>query len=177
MTDGGLRPARPGDADAIAGLQLASWRAGYAPLFPPGVLAGIPIDGVRASWQEAIARPPSPRHRLLVALAGDTPVGFAASMPAGDPDTDPATAGELSALVIDPTSSRLGHGNRLLAATVACWRADGATHGFAWLLGADSAMYAFLTAAGWAPDGAHRDLAISTDAVAAEIRLHTDLRD
>ena len=49
-------------------------------------------------WRDSLQAPPSPRHRLLVACAGDQVVGLAAFGPSDDRDADPETA-DLETLV------------------------------------------------------------------------------
>src|SRR4051812_23388519 len=122
MADVGVRPARREDADAVARIQVRAWLAGYQDVVPTAALAEMTSPQALATWRErwaeAAAAPPSPRHRLLVAVEADTIMGFAAYAPAEDPDHDPATTAELVTLLVDPDRGRAGHGSRLLAATV-----------------------------------------------------------
>ena len=69
---------------------------------PADLLEAVGSDEAADSWRSAIAEPPSPRHRVLAASAGDRVVGFAALAPSSDPDTDPDPDGELLALCVDP---------------------------------------------------------------------------
>jgi hypothetical protein len=48
-----------------------------------------------------------------------------------------------------------------------------------WLPAADDALRAFLTSAGWGPDGAHRTLDLTGDGntTVKQVRLHTALVD
>src|SRR5215213_249319 len=111
--DASVRPARAGDVDAVAAVQARSWRAGYAELLGAGTLQAITPERLAAPWREAVTRPPSPRHLVLVALSRDLVVGFAAVGPSEDPDAAPVD-GELVALWVDPAHQRQGHGSRLL---------------------------------------------------------------
>ncbi|WP_030175706.1 GNAT family N-acetyltransferase [Spirillospora albida] len=177
MPDVGVRPARRADAAAIADIQVRTWRQAYRDLLPGAVLDRVTSEEAREAWRErwaeAAASPPSPRHRLVAAVASDLVVGFAAHAPAEDDDTDPATTAELVALLVDPLHARAGHGSRLLAATVDLLRDDGTGTLITWTFEDDEVMRSFLGSAGWAPDGTARTLDMG-DPV-RQIRLHTDI--
>ena len=91
--------------------------------------------------------------------------GFALTGPAVvDPDLDPIAVGEVSELTIDPVHTRKG----LMAcgSTSACADtlvADRFTTAVIWLSSEDDVRRAFLTQAGWAADGAHRELDLHGD--------------
>jgi GNAT superfamily N-acetyltransferase len=174
VADVSVRPASPDDAAAVAAVQARAWREGYVEVLPLAVLAGLDPAAMAPGWQEAAASPPSPRHRLLVAVEGGQVTGFAASAPAEDDDLDAGEVTEVLALHVDPAAGRRGHGSRLLAATVDLAREDGVGAAVSWVLAGDRVTRHFLQAAGWAPDGATRDLDMG--ALVPQLRLHTDLR-
>ncbi|MGH3508807.1 MAG: GNAT family N-acetyltransferase [Nocardioidaceae bacterium] len=165
------------DAAGIAAVQVRSWRASYAGLLPPDVLADLDADAFAATWHEALAHPKNARERVLVALERNTIRGFVVTGPSPDPDADPAVDGEIVELAVDPDHTRSGHGSRLVHAAVDTLRADGLTHVAVWLAAADDVRRAFLAEAGWAPDGAHRELDLHGDGtvLVKQVRLHTDL--
>jgi GNAT superfamily N-acetyltransferase len=173
----GVRPAYPGDVDAVADVQVRAWRAGYGAIVPAPALAemtGADALGLwRERWTEAVTAPPSPRHRLLVAVDEGAITGFAAHAPADDPDQDAATTGELLTLLVDPDRRRAGHGSRLLAATVDHLREDGCDTVVTWVFAADDIMRGFLTSAGWAPDGAHSKVDMGEPV--SMVRMHTGI--
>lgn len=175
MADVSVRPARPLDAERVARVQLSTWRTAYADLLPDDALA-LPEEQVAALWLRAVEVPPSPRHRLLVAMERDELVGFAALAPAEDDDLDGETAGELTALLVEPRWGRRGHGSRLLAAAVDTWRPEGVLTAVVWAWERDAATRSFLTSAGWAPDGAVRGLDTGAR-VQRQLRLHTSLAE
>jgi GNAT superfamily N-acetyltransferase len=156
VADVSVRLARAEDAAEMARVQLETWRAAYADALPAAALALEPQDVARA-WAEAVERPPSPYHRVLVALEGAQVVGLAACEPAPDEDLD-GRAGELGALLVEPRWGRRGHGSRLLAAAVDLWRAEQVETAVTWVLEHDRVVAAFLEGAGWAPDGLGREL-------------------
>ena len=66
--------------------------------------------------------------------------------------------GALAELTLDPGERGKGHGSRLLQAAVDTLVADRFTRAVTWLLAGDDDQRRFLTEAGWAADGAHREL-------------------
>ena len=167
------------DAAGIAAVQVRAWRAEYADLLPPEVLGSFDPDEFAAAWQQSLAAPQDARQRVLVALERNTVRGFAVTGPTGDPDGDPVADGEVSELTVDPEQTRHGHGSRLVQACADTLRADRFATARVWLNAADDVRRAFLTSAGWAPDGAHRELDLHGDGSirVRQVRLHTDLRE
>ncbi|MCU1592734.1 MAG: yuaI-like uncharacterized N-acetyltransferase [Frankiales bacterium] len=169
MADVSVRPARPEDAEPMAHVQLSTWQQAYKDLLPPDAL-DLPLVQVAAIWLNAIEAPPSPAHRVLVALDNGELVGFAASQP--DEELEGATL--LSELLVEPRWGRRGHGSRLLAAAVEHWRADRSTTAVTWVFEADTVMTGFLESAGWGLDGMGRGLDTGPRVV-HQRRLHTAL--
>jgi ribosomal protein S18 acetylase RimI-like enzyme len=170
VADVSVRPAAPADAERIARVQLATWRTAYASFLPEDALA-VPEEQAAALWLRAIELPPSPTHRVMVAMDAAELVGFAASGPADDDDIEGV---EMSSLLVEPRWGRRGHGSRLLAATVDHWRQDDAGTAVTWVWERDDASRAFLTGAGWAPDGTARGLDTGRR-IERQLRLHTDV--
>ena len=175
MADVSVRPARPGDAERVARLQLSTWRTAYADLLPPEALE-VPEEQVAALWLRAVEVPPSAQHRVLVAMERDELVGFAALAPAEDDGLDPATTAEVAALLVEPRWGRRGHGSRLLAAAVDTWRGDGVRTAVLWAWERDAATRSFLASAGWELDGAARGLDTGPR-VQRQVRMHVSLED
>ncbi len=175
MADVSVRPARPADAELVARVQLSTWQTAYGELLPADVLA-LPLEQLAAVWLHAIEVPPSPRHRLLVALEQAELVGFAASEPATDEDHETSSAVELTALLVEPRWGRRGHGSRLVAASVDHWRGDGSTTALSWVFEADRVVAGFLESAGWGLDGLGRGLDTGPRVV-PQRRFHADLTE
>ncbi len=173
MADVSVRPARPDDAERVARVQLSTWRTAYADLLPADAL-DLPEQQVAAMWLHAVEAPPTPRHRVLVALERDEVVGFAATNPAEDADVDAATTAELTALLVEPRWGRRGHGSRLLAAAADGWRSAGTRLAVTWAWERDASTRGLLTGAGWDLDGAARGLDTGRR-VERQVRLHTSL--
>jgi GNAT superfamily N-acetyltransferase len=183
MALGFVRPARSGDAEGIAGIQLGTWRTAYRRMLPARVLDGIEEAYLARGWRDAIDAPPSPRHRVLVAVEQTDQehlVGFVGSGPADEqalaPEEKPLgdDVAAITDLLVEPRWGRRGHGSRLLAASVDLWRADGFRTAVAWAYDRDAATRKFLTSAGWQPDGATRALDVD-DLLVPQLRLHVVL--
>ena len=157
-----VRAARESDAADVARIQVDCWRRGYTGLIPDAVLAELTSDDAlgqwRERWAEAIGKPPTSRHRVLVATHDRAAVGFASVGPASDADRWPATDAELNELRVAPGLTRQGHGGRLLNAVADTLAEDRFTEVSAWVLEADTDMRRFLETAGWAADGARSEL-------------------
>ena len=172
-----VRLAWPQEAGTIAELQRRSWDA-LPDHLAQTMLAAISLAEMATVWEQMISRPPQARYRVLVAVGAEQLVGFATTLPSSDADADPAEDGEIDQFVIDPPARHLGHGSRLLNACADTLRADGFSRARWWVLGADDALRGFLTVAGWAPDGAHREIGTDDETVRLkQIRLHTDLSE
>ncbi|MGH3489951.1 MAG: GNAT family N-acetyltransferase [Actinopolymorphaceae bacterium] len=175
--DRSVRIAWAADAPDVARVQVRALHAGYARIFPAGVLDDLDEDAIAAQWRRSLNSPPDARHRLLVALHEGVLVGFAATGPADDPDSDLLSEGAITAFHVDPDHTRGGHGSRLLQACADTLVADGFTRAVSWVFSADDILRQFLTEAGWAPDGAHRELDLAGDGVVRmkQVRLHCAL--
>ena len=174
MADVSVRPARPEDADELGRIQVLTWRTAYASILPAPVLDALSEEAAAAAWREAVEAPPSPRHRVLVALEQDWRVGFAAVAPAEDlepDDPEPDATAAVGPILVEPRWGRRGHGSRLLAAVVDHARGDGWRRAVAWIPEDDTASRDFLISAGWAADGLARALDTGAGEV-REIRLH-----
>jgi GNAT superfamily N-acetyltransferase len=202
-----VRAARESDAAGLAQVQVACWRQGYAGIIPDEVLAELTSAEAeirwRERWQEAISKPPTSRHRVLIAVTRAGPdqsgtdeadpgkagaaasstvpggrlarviAGFASVGPATDADRWPATDAELYEFRVVPGLTGRGHGSRLLNAVADTLAEDRFTRVSTWALEADTALRHFLESAGWAPDGARSELDMGVRVPV--IRLHTSL--
>ena len=164
MAEATVRPAEPSDAEEIARIQLATWRAAYQNLLPAEVLAALDADDAAGAWRQTIEQGPA---RVFVALEGQWQVGFCAAGPApedesadadGVPVPDADRIALVSTLLVEPRWGRRGHGGRLLANAGAAMLAMGAARGISWVAEADKASLAFWERAGWVADGTVRTL-------------------
>jgi hypothetical protein len=189
MIGGFVRAARASDAAGLARVQAASWSATLAELVPGEVLAELTssaaLDQFAQRWLEAIVSPPTSKHRVHVAVAepGSPEVaGFAAAGPATDEDLWAGTDAELYELHVLPelvsaapaaTDEPVGHDSRLLHAVADAFAEDGFRTAYTWALSGDESRIAFLSSAGWAPDGSTSNLDMGVKVPV--VRLHTRL--
>jgi ribosomal protein S18 acetylase RimI-like enzyme len=177
LADASVRRARPNDAPAVGMVQAVLFREAYAGRVPDDVVALFEPDAFARSWRESLTAPPEGVHRLMVACAGEQVVGLAAVGPSQDPDAAGAT-GEVTVLGVHPEARRQGHGSRLLNASIDVLREAGADAVSLWVLADDEVLRAFLTASGFAPDGAYRDRVVSGEGLTLrEVRLSAGLLD
>jgi ribosomal protein S18 acetylase RimI-like enzyme len=179
---GFVRFARAGDADHLARVQVASWRSCFAGIVPSGLLGELTSDEAAAvwrdRWREAIASPPTSRHRVLAAVTGSVPrevAGFVSAGPATDADRWPGTDAEIYEFRVSPERTGQGHGSRLLQAAADTLVGDGFRTVSIWALEADVVLRRFLESAGWAADGARGELDVGV--TVPVVRLHTRLSE
>lgn len=180
--DVSVRVAWTDDAAAIAAVQVRAWARDLAGQVDPASLP--PAESVAEVWAGSLAKPEDARNRVLVALERNRVVGFAVTSPAADPDCDPVADGEIVELVVQPEETGRGHGSRLLQAAADTLVADQFDRAVHWVASLDDARRSFLESAGWAPDQAHRELALGDggasedgdEARLRQVRLHTALR-
>jgi GNAT superfamily N-acetyltransferase len=181
MAEATVRAAEPSDAEEIARIQLATWRAAYAELLPAEVLAALDADEAAATWRHTIEQGPA---RVFVAFEGQWCVGFCAAGQApqddsadanGVPVPDAERVALVSTLLVEPRWGRRGHGGRLLAAAGKVMLAAGLARGIAWVAEADKASLAFWDRAGWVIDGTVRTLDAGGTPL-REVRLTGTLR-
>src|SRR5689334_25049772 len=186
MALGFVRPAVPDDSVEIARIQLVTWRHAYRRILPRPALENLDEAWMASRWRAAIEEPPTPRHRVLVAIEQAEQaylVGFAATGEVDDaalaPDEDHSSMlrpdlASVTDLLVEPRWGRRGHGSRLLAASVDLWREDGFTTAVAWTFVDDRVTSAFLESTGWAKDGASRALDVD-DLLVPQVRWHVEV--
>ena len=168
-----VRLALPAESQQIAAMQRRAWSES-GDRATAVLLSSIDLEAMAEAWLGAITRPPEARFRVLVAVAEGRVVGVATTLPSQDPDADQASDGAIDELIVDPTARHRGHGSRLVNACVDTLRADGFGRVCHWLRSDDDVRRVFLTEAGWAPDGAHREIGSDDNAIRVkQIRLHT----
>jgi GNAT superfamily N-acetyltransferase len=174
--DVSVRIAWRDDAAAIGQIQVDTWHQRFGGVLPADLLAVLDPADLADVWLQSIARPRDARQRVLVALERNSVRGFATTVPSTDPDADPIYDAEVE-LEVAPSAQRQGHGSRLLHAAADTMRSDKFNRATTWINSNDDTRRSFLAAAGWAADGAHRDLDLRGDGMVQvkQVRLHTDL--
>ncbi|ROR55775.1 ribosomal protein S18 acetylase RimI-like enzyme [Luteococcus japonicus] len=183
-----VRLAMPAEALQISEIQRRAWARDD---LQRRMLDEVDLDQMAEVWHRAITRPPLAHFRVLVAVQafgaaepGTEPgstrqrtsvCGFAAVGPSDDPDADP-TDSMVAEFCVDPLLAGQGHEDRLMHAAVNTMQADGYLRATWWLLSTDDQMRSWLTEAGWAPDGAHREVGTPDGVLRVkQIRMHTDI--
>ena len=149
------RLATPADADAIATIHIASWRAAYRGLLPDELLAALDHGQRAALWASVLTRD-RPRSSAFVVESDGVPLGFADLRPSLEVDSDPVTVGEVAAVYVDPGHWGGGAGRALMTAI----EERAAEFGYARLelrvLEQNAAARGFYERLGWATDDVPR---------------------
>ena len=109
--DGGLRAARPDDAQPIAAVHVATWQDAYAGLLPDEFLAGLDVGEWAERWRGRLAAAAEGMFTLVFEADGQVR-GFVS----GGPSRDESPGGEVYAIYLDPGWQGRGAGRSLLAA-------------------------------------------------------------
>ena len=157
-----IRPADPGDAEAINRVRLASWHAAYSAHLPARVW-----DELRARpWAERLARSIAEGSiDVLVAEIDDGVRGYALFGACRDDDLPDAA--EVFALYVDPEYWSTGVGRGLLAAAVVALTARPIT---LWVLEVNERARRFYERAGFGWDGSRQDAEMPGDVLLPELR-------
>ena len=157
-----LRAAGAADADALAAVFVAAWRAAY-----PGVVDDAVLDALDerevSDWLGNLVA--SATQQTLVAESSTGPVlGFVRF------GEDPADSrnGHIYGLYVHPDASGGGVGRRLLERGLAELEARGQRTVTLWVFEANQRARRFYAAAGFSPDGARR---VEPEYGAEEIRM------
>lgn len=154
-----IRAASRDDADGITDVQVASWRAGYAHVFPRSVLYADDFDSSRRSfwnlWRFA------PGHRVAVAVEpdddGERVLGFASYGPERERTLGFTGRGEIWAFYLHPSAWGTGLSSALLEHTETRLRAEGFESAVLWVLDDNPRARAFYEKFGWRPSGVSAD--------------------
>jgi len=143
-----LRRATPSDAEAIAGVYVASWNEGFGDLLPPRVLNREQV----ARWQRDLREASG---RWWLAESAQLVIGFAGTGPSRDPID--AALGEVDTIAVAPHSWRHGVGRRLMSVAVSDLVDAGYREGILWTLADYRQGSEFYQATGWQASGELRD--------------------
>ncbi|MDI6103318.1 GNAT family N-acetyltransferase [Actinoplanes sp. NEAU-A12] len=152
-----IHRAQPADAEALAHVQAASWRAAFDGLLSAEYLADLDIAALRTTWSGLLSDARWPRAGTLVLREGEDEgrlVGYARFYPSEDADLDPAQVGEIGSMYTVPAVWRTGAGSLLMAAVLDALAGAGYATASLWVLEGNTSAQAFYRAQGWEPDGA-----------------------
>ncbi|HSD25421.1 MAG TPA: GNAT family N-acetyltransferase [Solirubrobacterales bacterium] len=150
-----IRDAKPSDAERIAEINAAGWRAAYVGMIDDERLAAIDAGEWARTIRGNLERL-SEGSFSLVAIEGSEIAGscFVVSPPRDD-DLGPEFA-ELVAIYVHPASWRTGIGSALLGAAQARAAGSGSTSMSLWTLTKNAPAQAFYERHGWRRDGAEQ---------------------
>jgi GNAT superfamily N-acetyltransferase len=146
-----IRPADLQDADAIAMVHVASWRAAYRGLLPQHVLEGLSVQRRADGWREILR---SGEDHTLVAVDSETGRvgGFVNVGPSRDEDAAPGV-GELRAIYLLEEWWNTGTGLQLHDVGLQMLRGQFA-EAILWVLDSNERARRFYARRGWRADGA-----------------------
>ncbi|HET9345390.1 MAG TPA: GNAT family N-acetyltransferase [Candidatus Limnocylindrales bacterium] len=155
-----VRRAVVADAEAIATIHVASWRAAYSGIVPQSFLDGLDIQRRATGWGERLTAQGDTRS--WVAERDGKVVGFAGTDPAEAADVPHVPLGShaLSTIYTLPETWGTGVGRALLERVEADLAADGVETMYLWVFASNDRARAFYERAGWQLDGGTQDLAI-----------------
>jgi GNAT superfamily N-acetyltransferase len=152
-----IRAATPDDADGITDVQVASWRAGYAHVFPDTILYSDDFDATRRAFWSAWRF--APGHRIAVATVpvdgdGDERiVGFASYGPERERARGHTGRGEVWAFYLHPDVWGTGTAGALLEHVETRLLAEGFDTAVLWVLDDNPRARRFYERSGWAASG------------------------
>ncbi len=144
-----LRDALPGDARAMAELNVAAWRAFFPGLVPQALLDGMEVEPRVRWWEENL--PSVLPVRTWVAERGRRVIGLTHVGPSRDPDA-PAAA-ELYGMYVEPEAVGTGVGRALMAAARDYFCAGPWQEAILWTLPGEHRAARFYRAWGWEAGG------------------------
>lgn len=171
-----VRPATEADAERIAEIHVAAWRAAYREQMPAPYLDSLDVAERAAGWRKSLAE----SHTTLTALAIDDleiPVGFCVYGLTRDRDTYGTPTGEIIALNVMPSEWRCGYGRALLDASMADADRIGWRTLTLWVLRDNQRARAFYENYGFRPDGAEKSDTHLTGTLLYEVRYRMPVRD
>jgi GNAT superfamily N-acetyltransferase len=174
-----IRAATRADADSITDVQVASWRAGYAHVFPESVLYADEFDATRRSfwngWRFA------PGHRLAV-VAGreqgdeaDQIIGFSSYGPERERARGFTGRGEVWAFYLHPDHWGSGHATDLMHHTETRLRAEGFQTAVLWVLKDNPRGRGFYEKTGWELTGIGAEFDDYCEVTAPEVEYRKEL--
>lgn len=168
-----VRAAVREDAERIADVNVAAWRAGYAHLLPESVLYADGFDeSRRANWLRWRF---SPGMRVAVAVSGpdERVVGFGSYGPERQRAHAPGGRGEVWAFYFHPLVWGTGAADELFEHVELRLRTEGFESAVLWVLRDNPRARAFYERHDWTPTGESSDVTIG-DVTLPEVEYRKD---
>jgi ribosomal protein S18 acetylase RimI-like enzyme len=148
-----IRRARVGDAGAIAGIHVRTWRDAYAGMVPADFLESLSEERREAFWREQLL---SGNAVTLVAEAGGEVAGWVTGGPSREADLPAAL--EVYAIYVSRRHWRRGLGRRLIGELEAALPCSGEV--VLWVLVDNEPAIRFYRSLGFEPDGRAKTVSI-----------------
>ncbi|MFB6263398.1 MAG: N-acetyltransferase family protein [Bradymonadaceae bacterium] len=145
-----IRLADEADAEAVAEVQVASWRQAYNGTLPDQKLDALDADEQAREWVGALE--PTDTREAWLATREDDAVGFCVFGDCRDEDTAD-DLGELHALYVDPEHWGGGIGSALDGIAVVRMRTLGFERANLWVLADNERARGFYESSGWQATG------------------------
>ncbi|MEU4386180.1 N-acetyltransferase [Promicromonospora sp. NPDC023805] len=145
-----IRPATTTDAEAIARVDIASWRGAYSEILSDSYLSSLDVGERAGRWNAAVA---ARDVTVLVAEDESGTVGFTSVGPSRDEDAEPGDR-EIYAIYLHPRAWGTGVARDLMRTVL-----DGLTPGTVvslWILEGNERAQHFYRRHGFQPDGTER---------------------
>jgi len=147
-----LRPARAGEAEALAQLHVAAWRDAHAALAPAEATKALGVASRLPVWQRYLA---DATQHVLVAERDGTLAALVCFGPASQPEL--GEQAEIKHLYVAASARQLGLGKTLLQATLAQAAKDGYSKATLAVVAENKAARGFYSACGGQEVGAFSD--------------------
>jgi GNAT superfamily N-acetyltransferase len=171
-----IRAGERSDADGITDAHVASWRAGYAHVFPDSVLYADDFDSSRRTFWNGWRF--GPGHRLAVAVTGEPAservVGFASYGPERERARGHTGRGELWAFYLHPDVWGSGVADALIGHVHDRLRAEGFVEAILWVLDDNPRARRFYERHGWSATGISASMDMYCDVPVPEIEYRIE---
>jgi ribosomal protein S18 acetylase RimI-like enzyme len=132
-----IRPAEASDVDAIARIEVETWRATYAGMLPDRVLVGMSERRQQGAWTGLVRFRPG--DVIVVEDSDSGVIGFGNCGVQRDPSLP--YAGEVFTLYVTPDSQNRGVGRRLIGALFERMQQTGKNSALIWVIRANPSRF------------------------------------
>jgi RimJ/RimL family protein N-acetyltransferase len=150
-----LRRATADDAEALAHVHVAAWRAAYGGFVPEPYLEQFTIESSIERFRRFLA---ADSDKTYLVECGGLIAGFLTLGACRDEDLDSASCGEIWGIYVSPDYWRRGIGTNICRRAEDMLASLGCSVCTLWVFEANSRARRFYEAMGFRPDGASKEL-------------------